>query len=128
MINEVYPLSVLIFGNEIIEQSIMPDTTLEQKRVNEFVAKFDAEHNFEPFESKQFEELFKKNEKSQIYVVFSKPIGDLLFAELAYDLNKTGKINSINELTRLNKSLAVLFIFDKNGKIKDVRKKLNQYD
>jgi DNA sulfur modification protein DndD len=34
----------------------------------------------------------------------------------------------INELTRFNKSLAVLFIFDKNGKIREVRKKLNQYD
>lgn len=128
VINEVYPLSVLIFGNEIIEQSIMSNTTPDQKHVNEFITKFDAEHDFEPFESKQFEELFKKNEKSQIYVAFSKPIGNLLFAELAYDLNKKGKVNSISELTRFNKSLAVLFIFDKNGKIKEVKKKLNQYD
>ncbi len=128
VINEVYPLSVLIFGNEIIEQRIISNMTPNQTQLSEFVTKFDAEHNFEPFENKEFEKLFKKNERSQIYVAFSKPIGNLLFAELAYDLSNTGKVNSINELTRFNKSLAVLFIFDKNGKIREVRKKLNQYD
>jgi hypothetical protein len=128
VINEVYPLSVIIFGNEIIEQSIMPNMASKQINVNEFITNFDAEYNFEPFENKQFNELFKKNEKSQVYVAFSKPVGNLLFAELAYNLNGTDKVNSIKELTRFNKSLAVLFIFDKSGKIKEVRKRSNHYD
>jgi len=128
VVHEVYPLSVLIFGKEIIQNSIMPNVPHNQTMLNEFIGEFDSEHNFEPFESNQLMDLFANNEKSQIYVAFSKPVGNLLFAELAYNLNPKAKVNSIRDLTRFNNGLAVLFIFDNNGKIKEVRKKLNHYD
>lgn len=128
VISEVYPLSILIFEHEIIENSIIPNINTNQSDVNEFITMFDSEHNFEPFESNEIKELFAINEKSQIYVAFSKPIGNLLFAELAFNLHEKSEVKSIKELTRFNRSLALLFIFDENGQLIEVKKTLNQYD
>ena len=128
VINEVYPLSVLIFGNEIIESDIMPNIGADKSRVNDFVTEFDEKYDFEPFRKKHFQKLFSKNPNSQLYVAFSKPVENMLFAEIAYSLNPNIEIKSIRDLTKFNKTLALLFVFDENGKIKEVKKQINQYN
>jgi len=128
VIKEVYPLSVLIFGNEIIENDIMPNVGAENNKISDFVTEFDKENQFEPINKELFEKLFSKNPKSQLYVAFSKPIGNMLFAEVAYNLSANVEVKSIIELTAFNKTLALLFIFDENGKIKEVKKHINQYN
>lgn len=128
VIKEVYPLSVLIFCNEIIENDIMPNVGVKNNRISDFVTEFDKENQFEPINKELFEKLFSKNTKSQLYVAFSKPIGNMLFAEVAYNLCANLEVKSIKELTAFNKTLALLFIFDENGKIKEVKKHLNQYN
>jgi hypothetical protein len=127
VIKEVYPLSVLIFGNEIIENYIMPNVGAENNKISDFVTEFDKENQFEPINKELFEKLYSKNPKSQLYVAFSKPIGNMLFAEVAYNLSANVEVKSIKELTAFNKTLALLFIFDENGKIKEVKKHINQY-
>ncbi|MDD4729996.1 MAG: hypothetical protein PHN55_14755 [Dysgonamonadaceae bacterium] len=128
VIKEVYPLSVLIFGNEIIENDIMSDVGAKNNKINDFVTEFDKENKFEPVDNEMFEKLFSNNPKSQLYVAFSKPIGNMLFAEIAYNLNPNVEIKSIKDLTTFNKTLALLFVFDENGKIKKVKKHINQYN
>jgi hypothetical protein len=128
VIKEVYPLSVLIFGNEIIENDIMPDVGAKNNKISDFVTEFDKENQFEPIDKELFEKLFSNNPKSQLYVAFSEPIGNMLFAEVAYNLNPNVEVKSIKDLTTFNKTLALLFVFDENGKIKEVKKHINQYN
>lgn len=128
VINEVYPLSILIFGNEIIENDIMPRLGSDKNTINDFITEFDEKYSFDPYSKKHFEELFSKNPNSQLYVAFSKPIENMLFAEVAYNLNPNTEIKSISELTNFNTTLALLFVFDENGEIKEVRKHINQYN
>ncbi len=52
----------------------------------------------------------------------------MLFAEIAYSLNPNLEVKSIKDLTTFNKTLALLFIFDEKGKIKEVKKHINQYN
>jgi len=128
VIKEVYPLSVLIFGNEIIENDIMSEVGAKNNKISDFVIEFDKENQFEPVDNEMFEKLFSDNPKSQLYVAFSKPIGNMLFAEIAYNLNPNVEVKSIKDLTTFNKTLALLFVFDENGKIKQVKKHINQYN
>lgn len=128
VIDEVYPLSILIFEKAIIDKDIIPKIWTKQVDTEKLLIEFDKQNNFEPFVNTKFKELFKKNENSQIYVAFSKPIGNLLFAELAYNLNNIKSVKSITEITRFNRCLAILFIYDENGEIKDVKMSINQFD
>ncbi len=128
VIEEVYPLSVLIFGNEIIENDIMPNVGAEKNKISDFVTEFDKENQFNPIDKELFEKLFPKNPASQLYVAFSKPIGNMLFAEIAYNLNPNTEVKSIKDLTKFNNTLALLFIFDENGRIKEVKKHINHYN
>ncbi len=128
VIKEVYPLSVLIFGNEIIENDIMPNVNAKNNNICDFVSEFDKKHQFKPGEEEVFKKLFPTNPKSQLYIAFSKPIGNMLFAEIAYSLNPNLEVKSIKDLTTFNKTLALLFIFDEKGKIKEVKKHINQYN
>jgi|LAHS01.1.fsa_nt_gb hypothetical protein len=128
VIKEVYPLSVLIFGNEIIENDIMSNVGARNNNISNFVTEFDKNNLFEPIDNKIFEKLFSDNPKSQLYVAFSKPIGNMLFAEVTYNLNPNVEVKSIKNLTTFNKTLALLFIFDEHGEIKKVKKHINQYN
>ncbi len=128
VIKEIYPLSILIFGNDIIENDIMSNVNAKNNRICDFVSEFDKKHQFKPVEKEVFSELFSKNPKSQLYVAFSKPIGNMLFAEIAYGLNPNVEVKSIKDLTTFNRTLALLFIFDERGKIKEVKKHINQYN
>lgn len=128
VIKEAYPLSVLIFGNEIIENDIMPNVNAKNNRISDFVTEFDKDNQFEPVEKEVFEKLFSKNPESQLYVAFSELIGNMLFAEIAYSLNPNVEVKSIKDLTTFNRTIALLFIFDESGKIKEVKKHINQYN
>ncbi len=127
VIKEIYPLSIFRFDREIIKGSILKSETATEQEVSKFMLDFDKESDFKPFNYPEFENVFAKNKESQIYVAFSKPIGDLLFAELAYNFGNNS-VSSIRDITRFNKSLSILFIFDQAGNIKEVKTNINQYD
>ncbi len=127
VINEIYPLSLLIFNNEIIEEHLYTDKS-KYKKINDFMVGYDQESDFEPYVDKELSKLFSNNEKSQLYVAFSKLKNNMLFAEVAYNVQSLEDVKSIKEITSFNSSLAFLFIFDENDKIKKVCTNKNQYN
>ncbi len=126
VISEIYPLSVLILGDQIIKDKLL-SLDKNNLKLSDFVTKFDKTNDFEPYINNELSSLFPTNTKSQLFIAFSKPIGNILFAELAFS-NKDTKVKSIKDITQFNKSLAFLFIFDENNKIKKVYYNVNHYN
>ena len=128
VIEEIYPISILVFNQKIVKSCIMPNSDINEPKLNIFNTKFDQNNYFEPYIDSSISSNFRNNNKSQIYVGFSKLINNMLFAELAYNLDISKKVESLTDITRFNKALAVLFIFNENGEIIAVKMCTNHYD
>lgn len=112
---ELYPISLMMLSKKTIGEVVRPDTIAEN-RIGEFIIRYDKENYFEPV--KQFSELdFKQNDKSQLYVVFSKPKDDYLLAELHIDYYNN-KPSSYQSFSKIGSYFKILFEFDENGKVK----------
>jgi len=123
VLDSIYPISILILDNQIIEENLIKN---EGENIAEFIVRYDRENDFEVFTNT---DLFPQNDKSSVYVVFSKPNENHLLVEMmvnGYNLPES-KLTHL-KLTEFNKSLGFLFVFDNNGEIKQVFSSLNQYN
>jgi hypothetical protein len=112
---ELNPISLMMLSKKAINEIIRPDTIVES-RIGEFIIQYDKENYFEPV--KYFSEIeFKKNDRSQLYIVFSKPKEDYLIAELHIDYyNK--KPENYQSFSTIGSYFKMLFVFDESGNVK----------
>ncbi len=112
---ELYPVSLMMLSKTTISEVIKPDTVTEN-RIGEFIVQYDRENYFEPV--KYFSELeFKENDKSQLYIVFSRPKDNYLLAELHIDYYGNKPLN-YQSFSKIGSYFKILFEFDENGKVK----------
>lgn len=112
---ELYPISLMMLSKKAINETIRPDTIAES-RIGEFIIQYDRENYFEPV--KYFSEIeFKENDKSQLYVVFSKPKEDYLLAELHIDYYNN-KPSNYQSFSTIGSYFKFLFVFDESSKVK----------
>lgn len=115
VLDKLYPISLMMLNKKAISEVIKPDTITEN-RIGEFIIRYDKENYFEPF--KYFGEFeFKENDKSQLYVVFSKLKDDYLLAELHIDYYNNKPLN-YQSLSTIGSYFKILFEFDESGKVK----------
>lgn len=112
VVPEVYPVSLMMLDEKVIVTEVMPDTS-DKRQWSRFSRNYDRENYFQPYREAAFIKIFSLNERSQIYVLFSKMIGNLLLAEIYLDYyNKAPQ--SSNELPSVGAFYKILFVFEGN--------------
>jgi hypothetical protein len=107
----------MMLDEKIIDDVLKPDTgRLADSKINEFIVLYDKEHFFEPI-NYFVKGIFLKNEKSQLYLVFSKPENDYLLAELHIDYYNDRPSN-YQSFSKVGSYYKILFLFDEKGRVK----------
>ncbi len=124
VVPEIYPVSLMMLNENVIVSEVMPDTS-DKSQWSRFIMDYDNENYFQPYREAEFIKKFSFNGRSQIYVLFSKMIGNLLLAEIHLDYyNKVPQSN--NELPSVGAFYKVLFVFEGNDVKRFFSNKVNR--
>ena len=88
----------------------------DQEQLLDSLLYYDKTNYFKTFSLRGLKNLSTSN-KSKLILFFSKPVGNILMAELIYNYNS---FRSYRKITTLNRSIMFLFYFDNNNNIEKV--------